>query len=332
MNERKDQLAEVLKIETKKQRMADLKEQMQAADFWTDYVKAGELSQELRQLDDLITEFELAETDEEIAELEKLALLSGEHDDKPALVSITSGSGGTEAQDWAEMLLRMYLRYCEKRGYKATVLDISEGEEAGIKSATVEIKGPFAYGYLKAENGVHRLVRMSPFDADKARHTSFALVQVLPKLPPRSVSINPDDLRIDVYRASGKGGQGVNTTDSAVRLTHIPTGIVVAVQNERSQLQNKETAMAILQSRLELLEKEKSAERIALIKGDYREAAWGNQIRSYVLAPYQMVKDHRTNYESSNPQDVLDGNVHEFIEAGLRYLAETNVDNTSENG
>jgi len=237
-------------------------------------------------------------------------------------MALSAGSGGTEAQDWASMLMRMYLRYAEKQGLKASVLEVSEGEEAGIKSATIEFQGNFAYGLLKVEGGVHRLVRMSPFDADKARHTSFALVQVLPKIKQKTVDINPSDLRIDVYRASGKGGQGVNTTDSAVRITHLPTNIVVAVQNERSQLQNKETAMSILQSRLELLQKEKSAEQIALIKGDFREAAWGNQIRSYVLAPYQLVKDHRTNYESSNPQAVLDGAIQGFIDAGLRYLSQ----------
>jgi len=322
MDERKQKLADILHIDAKKARMAEIHTLMESGDFWADHVKAGEITQELKQLDDLVTLFELAETDSEIAELEKLTLLSGPYDTQPALVSITAGSGGTEAQDWAEMLQRMYLRYTEKRGMTATILEQSDGEEAGIKSTTIEVKGNFAYGYLKAENGVHRLVRMSPFDADKARHTSFALVTVLPKIPPTSVHIENDDLRIDVYRASGKGGQGVNTTDSAVRLTHLPTGIVVAVQNERSQLQNKETAMGILQSRLELLEREKSAERVALLKGDYREAAWGNQIRSYVLAPYQLVKDHRTNHESSSPDDVLNGEIQDFIESGLHYLAQ----------
>jgi peptide chain release factor 2 len=322
MDPRKQKLAAILHIEDKKARIAEINQLMQSGDFWADHVKAGEITQELKQLDDIVTQFELSESEEEIAELEKLTLLSGEYDNQPALLSITAGSGGTEAQDWAEMLMRMYLRYAEKQGMTATILEQSDGEEAGIKSTTIEVKGNFAYGYLKAENGTHRLVRMSPFDADKARHTSFALVTVLPKLPPKQVSINPDELRIDVYRASGKGGQGVNTTDSAVRITHLPTGIVVAVQNERSQLQNKETAMGILQSRLELLEKEKSAEKVALLKGDYREAAWGNQIRSYVLAPYQMVKDHRTNEESSSPDDVLNGDIQNFIEAGLRYLAQ----------
>lgn len=317
---RKEELRTILTIDTKQARIAEINILMQQPDFWVDHRKAAEITQELSQLNDTITLFELAESEEDIAQLEKLTLLNGAYDNAPAIMSLTAGSGGTEAQDWAAMLMRMYLRYAEKRGMEATVVDISEGEEAGIKSATIEFRGNAAYGYLKAENGVHRLVRMSPFDADKARHTSFALVQVIPKLKPKQATINPDDLRIDVYKSSGKGGQSVNTTDSAVRITHLPTGIVVAVQNERSQLQNKETAMGILQSKLELLEREKSAEKIALLKGDYREAAWGNQIRSYVLAPYQLVKDHRTSHESTNPQDVLDGNIHDFIEAGLRYL------------
>lgn len=319
-NERKAQLGQLLKIDEKKARMAEIQQQMQSADFWADHVLAAETTQELKQLDDMVTQFELSESDEELAELEKLTLLSGEYDNDPAIMTITAGSGGTEAQDWAEMLMRMYGRYAEKNRMSVTILDVSYGEEAGIKSATLEIKGNFAFGYLKAEAGVHRLVRMSPFDADKARHTSFALIQVIPKLKPKTVSIDPKDLRVDVYRAGGKGGQGVNTTDSAVRLTHLPTGVVVAVQNERSQLQNKEIAMAILQSRLELLQKEKNAEQVALLKGDYREAAWGNQIRSYVLAPYQMVKDHRTNYESSSPDSVLNGEIQDFIEAGLRWM------------
>ncbi len=320
MEERKQQLGQLLKIDQKRERIAQIQTDMQSGDFWTDHVKAGQITQELKQLQDIVDTFDLAESDADILELEKYTLLDGEHDSSPAIVTFMAGSGGTEAQDWAEMLMRMYVRWAEKRGLSASILDVSYGEEAGIKSATVEFTGAFAFGYLKAENGVHRLVRMSPFDADKARHTSFAMVQVLPKIDAKEVTINPDDLRIDVYRASGKGGQGVNTTDSAVRITHIPSGIVVAVQNERSQLQNKATAMSILQSRLELLEKAKSADEVALLKGEHREAAWGNQIRSYVLAPYQMVKDHRTGFESPSPDDVLNGEIQGFIEAGLRYL------------
>ncbi len=323
---KKAQIGHILHIDDKRARIAEIETAMQLGDFWADHVKAAEVTQELSQLQDAVTMFGLAESDEDLVELEKLTLLSGEHDTAPAIMTLMAGSGGTEAQDWAEMLMRMYLRYAEKQNMQATMVDVSYGEEAGIKSATLEIKGKYAYGYLKAEAGVHRLVRMSPFDADKARHTSFALVQVIPKIKPEHVQIDPKELRIDVFRASGKGGQGVNTTDSAVRVTHLPTGIVISVQNERSQLQNKDTAMGILQSKLELLQKEKSAEQVALLKGDYREAAWGNQIRSYVLAPYQLVKDHRTNFESPSPQDVLNGDIQSFIEAGLRYLKSQSSD------
>lgn len=319
-NGKKRRLGEILQIEAKRTRIEEINHLMQSPDFWADHKSALEVTQELSQLNDAVEMYDLADSEEDIAELEKLTLLSGEYDLSPAIMTLTAGSGGTEAQDWAEMLMRMYIRYAEKQKMSVEVIDVSYGEEAGIKSATLEITGKYAYGYLKAENGVHRLVRMSPFDADKARHTSFALVQVIPKIKKKDVAINPDDLRIDVYRASGKGGQGVNTTDSAVRITHLPTGIVVAVQNERSQLQNKETALGILQSKLELLEKEKSSEQVALLKGDYREAAWGNQIRSYVLAPYQLVKDHRTQVESSNPDTILNGELQEFIEAGLRHI------------
>lgn len=318
--DKKSQLEQLLGIQEKRKRIEKINTLMQQGSFWADHAMATDITQELSQLNEIVSLFDTASTEADMAELEKMTLLAGEYDNNPAILEIHAGSGGTEAQDWAEMLMRMYLRYAEKQHMQATIIQLSGGEEAGIKSATVDIQGNFAYGYLKAENGVHRLVRMSPFDADKARHTSFALVQVLPKILRKTVTINPQDLRIDVYRASGKGGQGVNTTDSAVRITHIPTGMVVAVQNERSQLQNKETAMAILQSRIELLDKEKSSEQAALLRGDYREAAWGNQIRSYVLAPYQLVKDHRTNYESSNPEDVLGGNIQGFIEAGLQYL------------
>jgi peptide chain release factor 2 len=322
---KKEQLRHLLKIDEKKARIEEINQLMQSADFWADHAQATAVTQELKQLDDIVTQFELSETDEEVSELEKYTLLAGEYDNAAAIVTISAGSGGTEAQDWADMLMRMYLRWAEKRGISTSILDVSEGEEAGIKSATIEFSGGFAYGYLKAESGVHRLVRMSPFDADKARHTSFALIQAIPKIKAATVTIDPKDLRIDVYRASGKGGQGVNTTDSAVRLTHLPTNIVVAVQNERSQLQNKATAMAILQSRLELLQKEQTAEQAALLRGELREAAWGNQIRSYVLAPYQLVKDHRTNFESTNPTEVLNGEIQGFIEAGLRYLMENDV-------
>jgi peptide chain release factor 2 len=256
------------------------------------------------------------------ARLEKLefqVLLSGEYDRSNAIMAIHAGAGGTESQDWAAMLQRMYLRWAERRGFKAEVFDESPGEEAGIKSATIEISGAFAYGYLKSERGVHRLVRISPFDASHSRHTSFALVEVLPEVDDRvSVEINPDDLRIDVFRSSGAGGQNVQKNSTAIRITHIPTGIVVACQNERSQLQNREMAMKILESRLLEKELEKRAEEQARLKGEHVTAGWGNQIRNYVLQPYKLVKDNRTNQESTNPQAVLDGEIDEFLEAFLK--------------
>lgn len=319
-SERKAELGQLLQIEEKRHRIAVIEQAMQAQDFWSDYQSAQAMMQELSQLKKTVDLFDIAESEADIAELEELTVLSGPYDDSPAIMTVNAGSGGTEAQDWAEMLMRMYLRYAERQDWHSDVVDVSYGEEAGIKHATIEFRGAQAYGLLKVEAGVHRLVRMSPFDADKARHTSFALVQVIPEIRRPAVTINPQEVRVDVFRASGKGGQGVNTTDSAVRLTHLPTGITVSVQNERSQLQNKETAMRILASRLELLEKAKEeAERLA-IRGEVKEAAWGNQIRSYVLAPYQLVKDHRTEFESSNPKAVLDGELDGFISAGLKYL------------
>jgi peptide chain release factor 2 len=252
--------------------------------------------------------------------LEFATLLSGEYAENSAIVAVHAGAGGTESQDWAEMLMRMYIRWAENHDYAVTVLDRSEGEEAGIKSATLEIEGPYAYGYLRAERGVHRLVRLSPFDAAHRRHTSFALVEVLPEIEPaeEGLVVNPDELRVDTYRSSGAGGQHVNKTDSAVRITHIPTGTVVTCQNERSQLQNREVAMRILTARLtERRLEEREAEQ-ARLKGEHVAAGWGNQIRSYVLHPYNMVKDHRTREETSNTSAVLDGDVDRFIEAYLR--------------
>ncbi len=246
-------------------------------------------------------------------------MLSGPYDAQPAYLQVQAGAGGVDSQDWAQMLERMYIRWADQKGWKTSIIEEMEGEEAGIKSATIELRGPFAYGYAKAEAGVHRLVRLSPFDQAHRRHTSFARVEVMPEVDDSiDIEISPDDLRIDVYRAGGHGGQGVNTTDSAVRLTHLPTGIVVTCQNERSQLQNKETAMKVLRSRLlERKLQEQREERLKL-RGEYREAAWGNQIRSYVLHPYNMVKDHRTDAETSNTQAVLDGEIGLFVEAFLR--------------
>jgi len=255
----------------------------------------------------------------ELESLEFQAMLGGEYDQSNAILAVHAGAGGTESQDWAEMLLRMYLRWAERRGYEAEVLDKTEGEEAGIKSATVEIRGPFAYGYLRAERGVHRLVRLSPFDAAHRRHTSFALVEVMPEIENEvEVEIDPDDLRVDVFRSSGAGGQNVQKNSTAVRITHIPTGIVVTCQNERSQLQNRTMAMKVLRARLFELERQKREEEQARLKGQHVSAGWGNQIRSYVLHPYNMVKDHRTDYETSNTTAVLDGDLDAFIEAYLR--------------
>ena len=255
-----------------------------------------------------------------VDDLEVLALLGGEFDDRDAIVTIHPGAGGTESQDWAEMLWRMAVRWAERRGFKVTVNDYQEGDEAGIKSVTLTLEGPRAYGLASAEAGTHRLVRISPFDQAKRRHTSFAAVDVIPVLEDEDApEIDDADLRVDIYRSSGPGGQGVNTTDSAVRITHLPTGIVVAVQNERSQLANKTIALKILAARLaERARKEREAQ-LAALRGDRGEIAFGSQIRSYVLHPYQMVKDHRTNVEVGNAQAVLDGDLDEFMHAYLRH-------------
>ncbi len=246
-------------------------------------------------------------------------MMSGDYDLNNAILMIHSGTGGTEAQDWAEMLLRMYLRYCEKRDWQTEILDKIMGSEAGIKSAIVKVTGNYAYGYLKAEAGIHRLVRQSPFDSDHARHTSFALVEVIPELSSDvNIKIDSKDLRIDTYRSSGAGGQSVNKTSSAVRITHLPSGIVVACQNQRSQIQNRETAMMILKSRLYEKELKKKKEEKAKLRGEHLEASWSNQIRSYVLHPYKMVKDHRTEYEVGDAEAVLDGDLDGFIEAFLK--------------
>ena len=247
--------------------------------------------------------------------------LSGEYDRLGCFLSIHAGAGGTESQDWAEMLLRMYLRWAERRRYKAEVLDVSPGEEAGLKSATLEIEGRWAYGYLKSEKGVHRLVRLSPFDANKLRHTSFALVEVVPGVEDApEVEINPADLRVDVFKSSGAGGQHVQKNATAVRLTHMPSGIVVSCQNERSQHQNRAVAMKVLKARLVERAMKRRSEEQARLKGDHVSAEWGNQIRSYVLHPYQMVKDHRTDYETSNTAGVLDGELDPMLDAYLQSI------------
>mgnify|MGYP005841926325 CR=1 FL=1 len=255
----------------------------------------------------------------EVEQREFELLLSGPHDERDALLSIHAGAGGTESQDWAQMLMRMYLRWAEQKGYHTQVLDLSPGEEAGIKSTTVEVRGRYAYGYLRAERGVHRLVRLSPFDAAHRRHTSFALVEVIPDVGEEiDVQVEPDDLRIDVFRASGHGGQNVQKNATAVRITHLPTGLVVSCQNERSQVQNRETAMRILRARLYDMELARREEEQARLKGEHVAAGWGNQIRSYVLHPYQMVKDLRTGYETGNTAAVLDGHLDGLIESYLQ--------------
>jgi len=317
----KDELYNLLKIDEKKEKIAELTGLISSPDFWNDSKTAGEKSQELANLQKEVEEWEKAETASQIHGLEIKATLSGEYDFNNAILSLHAGAGGTEAQDWAEMLLRMFERFSERKNFSYQILEISAGEEVGIKSATLEVKGPYAYGFLKSEAGVHRLVRLSPFDADKARHTSFALVEVVPEVEKTNdIVVEDKDLKIDVYRSGGHGGQSVNTTDSAVRLTHVPTGLTVAVQNERSQLQNKETALKILQSRLLALKLKEQKEAELKLRGEHMSAAFGSQIRSYVLHPYKQVKDHRTDYTSTSPDDVLNGDLDGFIESYLKQI------------
>ncbi len=303
------QLAEVRKVvqpwRDMEKRVTDIAELISVAEE-DDSFKV-EIQSEIEKVTSRLTEMEL-----EMA-------FSSEYDARNAILTIHAGAGGTESQDWAQMLLRMYLRWAERRGYKVDMLDVSPGEEAGIKSAVISVSGDYACGYLKSEHGVHRLVRMSPFNADHARHTSFALVEVMPEAEAGvDVKVEPDDLKIDVFRSSGPGGQHMQKTSSAVRLTHLPTGLVVACQSERSQHQNKESALKILQARLLELELAKRAEERAELKGKRIDAGWGNQIRSYVLQPYKMVKDHRTDYQTSAADAVLEGELDGFITAYLR--------------
>ena len=286
---------------------ADLREMIVLAIGEEDYSLKEEMQLELKKLS---SRFE---------QLESQQLFTGDYDSRNAMLALHAGAGGTESQDWANMLLRMYLRWAERHDYKAEVLDVSPGEEAGIKSAIVEIRGDYVYGYLKGEHGVHRLVRLSPFDADHARHTSFVLAEVLPEAEETmDVKIDPEDLRIDTFRSSGPGGQHMQKTSSAVRVTHLPTGLVATCQGQRSQHQNKEAALKILYSRLLELDRKKKEEERAKLKGERIEAGWGNQIRSYVLHPYKMVKDHRTDYEVHDAEAVLDGELDGFITEYLR--------------
>ena len=338
----------LLKLDELKKTMGRLSAEMNRPDFWEDQELAQAISQDYQnikdevekwaeiegQVNDLLDlvksgdesikeeiEKQTAELERKYSEYEFFLLLNGPYDDKSAIVAVHAGSGGTEAQDWAEMLTRMILRFSEKMRWKIKVIDESRGAEAGYKSIMFEVKGRHAYGYLKSEHGVHRLVRISPFDAEKMRHTSFALIEVLPELDKEiKIEIAPQDLRIDTFMAGGHGGQSVNTTYSAVRIVHVPTGISVQCQNERSQAQNKETAMKILRAKLYRLEEEKKAKEKNELRGEYKSAEWGNQIRSYVLHPYHMVKDHRTEYESADPEGVLEGNLLSLSESYLRWI------------
>lgn len=325
---------------------------MQETSFWEDINKAGEITQEAKRIKDKLDYFsslntrvedveilfELLEEDDketpkeiigevkgiskEVENLKIQILLSGEYDRNNAILTLHTGVGGTDANDWTEMLLRMYTRYCDKMGYKLQTLEYLEGDEAGIKSVTLRVEGEYAYGYLKAEKGIHRLVRISPFNANGKRQTSFSSVEILPELTKeQDIEISPVDLRIDTYRASGAGGQHVNTTDSAVRITHIPTGVVVQCQNERSQIQNRETAMSMLKAKLVELKERAHKDKIEDLTGELKDMGWGSQIRSYVFHPYSMVKDHRTNYETSNVNGVMDGDIQEFINTFLAQLS-----------
>jgi peptide chain release factor 2 len=264
-------------------------------------------------------ESEVKAIEAEVSRREFNAMLSGQYDRGDAIFAIHAGAGGTDSQDWVEMLLRMYLRWMEQHSYETEIIDTTPGEEAGIKSVTVAVSGRYAYGYLRAEKGVHRLVRLSPFDSANRRHTSFAMVEVLPQVDDEiEIDLNPNDLRIDTFRSAGAGGQNVQKNDTAVRITHIPTGVVATCQNERSQTQNREMALKVLKARLLEIKEREHAEKLADLRGEYVKAEWGSQIRSYVLHPYQMVKDHRTNYETGNTTAVLDGNLDGFIEAYLK--------------
>lgn len=332
---------------SKETQLSELDQQIAAPDFWDDPQAAQRISKsaatlrneaedwraferrilDARELAEMGDDSLRGELEAEIAtleaELEKrsfTAMLSGKYDQGDAILAIHAGAGGTDSQDWAAMIQRMYLRWAEEQGFKTEILDLTEGEEAGIKSCTLAITGQYAFGYLRSEKGVHRLVRLSPFDAAHRRHTSFALVEILPQIAMDNpeVPIAPGDVKIDVFRSSGAGGQNVQKNSTAVRLTHIPSGMVVTCQNERSQMQNKEAAMTVLRARLFQIQQAKQEAEIAVLKGDYTKAEWGSQIRSYVLHPYQMVKDHRTEYEVGNASAVLDGMLTGLMEAYLR--------------
>lgn len=342
-------LSNALDINALETELKELNKQMLDPNFWNDQNNARKVTKRIsevennlntfkklsKDLESLKEWFEISEKDTEeweilmtelnsftelIEEFSIQTLLSEPYDNNNCILTIQAGAGGTEAQDWAEMLQRMYLRYASRMNYKTEILDYQPGDEAGIKSVMIMISGPFAYGYLKAEIGIHRLVRISPFDANKKRHTSFAAVEVVPEVDDDvEIDIKEEDIKVDVYRSGGAGGQSVNTTDSAVRITHLPTKIVVTCQNERSQIQNRETAMKILSSKLLQLELEKKEEELMKLKGEQKSIGWGSQIRSYVFHPYQMVKDLRTNEETSQIDDVMDGKLENFINAYLKW-------------
>ncbi|MFN2587682.1 MAG: peptide chain release factor 2 [Actinomycetota bacterium] len=353
LREKLSHVKEYFDVDRKRARLDEVRARAAAPDLWDDPSSAQKTMAELarlgddvrlydsiaQRLDDAELMWELAESEKdsgaagdveeelgalenEIGSLEVVSLLGGEFDENPAILSVNAGEGGTDSQDWAEQLLRMYLRWAERRGFATEVLEVTPGEEAGLKSATATVTGRHAYGLLAAERGVHRLVRISPFDANRRRHTSFASVDVTPEVEDDiDVEISPDDLRVDTYRSSGAGGQHVNVTDSAVRITHLPTGIVVSCQNERSQMQNRAVAMRVLRSRLLAKAREERGAEIDALRGERREIGFGSQIRSYVMHPYQMVKDHRTEAEVGNVQAVLDGDIDRFIEAELKRKA-----------
>lgn len=346
-------LKESMKLSEVEEELANLEKQTLSQDFWQDTENQAKVLSKISSLKKKVTLFKDVENDlsatqeifdlvveendnnlekeitdalknleNKINELEISTLLSGKYDANNAIITIHPGAGGTEAQDWAEMLYRMYTRWANANDFKVEELDYLDGEEAGLKSVTFQVSGEYAYGYLKSEHGVHRLVRISPFDSGGRRHTSFASVEVLPEInEDEDIYINPDDIKMDVFRSSGAGGQHINKTSSAVRLTHIPTGIVVACQTERSQFQNRDTAMKMLKSKLLALKEKANKETIDDLKGVQMDIAWGSQIRSYVFCPYTLVKDHRTNYEVGDVQGVMDGNLNGFIFAYLKYIA-----------
>ncbi len=346
---------DILKLENE---LRELENKTTIPDFWNDVKNSSLVLKRITELKNIVNKYKSIESDiqnvlelnellqdetdaellkelnknissieQELNELEITTLLSGKYDSNNAIVTLHPGAGGTDAQDWGNMLYRMYCRWAYRNDYKIEELSFSEGEEAGIKSVTFLVSGNYPYGHLKGEQGVHRLVRISPFDTNKRRHTSFASVEVLPEISEDTdVYINPDDLKVDVYRSSGAGGQHVNKTSSAIRITHIPTNIIVSCQNERSQIQNRERALKMLKSKLLHLKEQEHKETIEELKGIQRDIAWGSQIRSYIFCPYTLVKDHRTNYEEGNIEAVMDGNLNGFIKSYLRYIKENNID------